>query len=175
MIDQSFIDEFRADQKELVKDLSRDITLGYGSATEANCPNCTYDFVSGGSGASFTNFSGTITLFSGTAYERTYEAKSFKQKCPVCGGVGYLSVPNETIIKAHVFWEIERKGTRVNSPAGWSGQTSVKIKTDSKYHSDFLQAKYFIVDGIRVVPSSTPLIRSMGTADGIIELWCETE
>ena len=95
MIDQSFIDEFRQDQKQHVLDLSRDVVIGFGTTTEADCPNCTYDSIDGSSGASFTNFAGTVTVFSGTAYERTFEAKSFQQRCPVCKGQGYFSVPNE--------------------------------------------------------------------------------
>lgn len=174
MIDQSFIDDFRADQKQLVLDLSRDIVLGYGNSVEEDCPNCTYDSVSDSSGSSFTNFAGTVTVFSGTAYEKTYEAKSFRQRCPICGGKGFLSIPNEVTMKAHVHWEINKEGTYVRTTAGWSGQSAVKIKTDSKYYSNFLQARYFIIDGVRVEPSTPPVIRSMQTADGIVEMWCKT-
>lgn len=173
MIDQDFITEFRVAQKEHVLDLSRTITIGLGNTVEEDCPNCSYDGVSGSSGASFTNFTGTITLFSGTTYEKTFEAKSFKQRCPICGGKGYFSIPNEKPVKAHVHWIIE-KTTLPSSPAGKSGQTTVKIKADSLHYSDFLNAKYFIIDGVTVEPSSVPVIRSMQVADGIVEMFCQT-
>lgn len=177
MIDQSFIDEFRDCQQAHVRDLSRLVTIGFGSNVEEDCPNCTYDYIDGSSGATFTNFSGTVTLFSGTAYERTFESKSFKRHCPVCGGVGYFSIPNEKTIQMHVHWATDQRGydaTYPVTPIGFSGQNSVKLKTNSSYYSDFSSARYFIVDGIRVEPASTPVIRSIKTDSGIVEIWCRT-
>ena len=174
MIDKSFIDEFRVAQKEHVRDLSRDIVVGFGTTVEEDCPNCTYDSVAGISGASFTNFTGSITVFSGTAYEQTFEAKSFRQRCPVCQGQGYLSIPNEKTILSHVHWVVEARGSLPVSVVGLSGQNTVKLKTDSSHYDDYLRAKYFVVDGVRVEPSSTPVIRAMGTANGIVEIWCKT-
>lgn len=174
MISDSLIDQFRAYQKQHVLDLSRSVTLGFGNTIEEDCPNCTYDQVGGTSGATFTDFTGSVTLFSGTPYERIFEARSFRQKCPVCGGKGFFSIPNEIIIQAHVHWDTRSSDTYPNSPAGWSGQNQVKIKTDSTHYDDFLRAKYFIVDGVRVEPSSTPVVRAMKTNDGIVEIWCKT-
>ena len=174
MIDRSFIDEFRRAQKEHVLDLSRDIVIGFGSTIEEDCPNCTYDSVGGVSGASFTNFTGSITVFSGTAYEQTFEARSFRQRCPVCKGQGYFSVPNEKTIKSHVHWYTAAIDSYVNTTAGLSGQNTVRLKTDSAHYEDFLSAKYFIIDGVRVEPVATPVIRSMGTDDGIVEILCRT-
>ena len=130
--------------------------------------------VGGSSGASFTNFTGSITVFSGTAYEQSFEARSFRQRCPVCKGQGYLSIPNEKTIQSHVHWEVEARGSLPVSVVGLSGQNTVKIKTDSTHYNDYLRAKYFIVDGVRVEPTSTPVIRAMGKADGIVEMWCKT-
>jgi hypothetical protein len=175
MIDQSFLDEFRVAQKQHVLDLSKDTVIGYGTSREEDCPNCTYDGVAAASGASFTEFSGTVTVLSGTPYARTFEAKSFRQRCPICGGKGYFSAPNEKTIKAHVRWsDTEKQDSYPNSPAGWSGQHTVKIKADSVYYSDFTNAKYFKVDGTRVEPMSAPVVRSMGSKDGIVEMWCRT-
>lgn len=177
MIDRSFIDEFRRDQQQHVLDLSREVVIGFGTTTEEDCPNCTYDSVGGSSGASFTNFTGTVTVFSGTAYEQTFEAKSFRQRCPVCKGQGYLSVPNEETILSHVYWATDQRGYNVtlpNSPVGFSGQNSVKLKATSFYYNDYRKAAYFIVDGVRVEPASSPTIRSMGTDSGIVEIWCRT-
>lgn len=175
MISQTFLDKFKSDQKEHIRDLSRTVTVGYGNTTTADCPNCTFDYVSGSSGASFTSFSGTVTLFSGTAYERTFEAKSFKQRCPICGGVGKFSIPNEEELLMHVYWDYREKGgTYPVSIVGESKQLSVKLKTDSVYFNKVSTAKYFLVDGVRVEPYSTPVIRSMQSTDGIVEIWCRT-
>lgn len=177
MIDQSFIDEFREAQKEHVRDLSRDVVIGFGNTTEEDCPNCTYDGVSGSSGSSYTSFSGTVTLFAGTTHEVTFEAKPFQNRCPRCGGKGYFSIPNEKTLKLHVHWATDQRGydvTYPNTPAGWSGQNSVKLKADSQHYSDLSRAKYFIVDGVTVEPASTPVIRSMQSDDGIVEIWCRT-
>jgi hypothetical protein len=175
MIDQSFLDEFRVAQKEHVLDLSQDVIIGYGNSIEEDCPNCTYDGMVGASGASYTEFIGTVTVLSGTPYERTFEAKSFKRRCPICGGKGFFSAPNEKTIKAHVHWDSGRSWeTYPNSPAGSSGQNTVKFKADSIYYPDFLTAVYFKVDGVRVEPSSTPIVRAMGSSDGIVEIHCST-
>ena len=41
--------------------------------------------------------------------------------------------------------------------------------------SDLLNAKYFMVDGVRVEPSSVPIIRVMGNkTTGIVEIVCRT-
>jgi hypothetical protein len=175
LISTSFLDKFRVDQKEHVRDLSRSVTLGYGSTTTADCPNCTFDYVSGSSGATFTNFSGTVTLFSGTGYERTFEAKSFKQRCPICGGVGKFSIPYEEVLLMHVYWNYDEKGdTYPTTIIGKSKQLSVKLKTDSIYFNKIATAKYFLVDGVRVEPYATPVVRSMQSTDGIVEIWCRT-
>jgi hypothetical protein len=175
MIDQSFLDEFQVAQRQHVLDLSKDVLIGSGNSIEEDCPNCTYDGVSGSSGAIFTAFSGTITVLSGTPYARTFEAKSFRQRCPLCGGKGYFSAPQEKYIKAHVHWpDMEKQDSYPYSPAGWSGQHAVKIKANSAYYADFLAAKYFRVDGTLVEPMSSPIVRSMGKADGIVEIWCST-
>lgn len=177
MIDSSFLDEFRQAQKEHVLDLSRDVVIGFRSTLEEDCPNCTYDSVGDSSGASFTNFIGLVTVFSGTIYEQTFEAKPFRQKCPICKGVGYFSIPNERIIKSHVYWATDQRGYSVTLPItsiGFSGQNSVKLKADSVYYSDYCKAKYFLVDGIRVEPASSPTIRSIGNDNGVVEIWCRT-
>jgi hypothetical protein len=174
MIDQAFIDEFRKDQKQHVLDLSRNTIIGYGSSIEEECPNCTYDGVAGASGASFTSFSGTVTVLEGTPYAKTFEAKSFRRHCPVCGGKGFFSAPNEKTIKAHINWADKDRNSYPNSPVGISGQNTVKIKADSIYYDDFLVATYFKVDGVTVEPITTPVIRGMAAADGIVEIWCGT-
>jgi hypothetical protein len=176
LINPAFLDEFRRDQKEHVRDLSRLVVVGYGNTTTADCPNCTFDYVSNSSGATYTAFTGTVTLFSGTGYERTFEAKSFKQVCPVCGGKGFFAIPNEESILMHVYWyDGEKFGTFPSAPLGRSRQRQVKLKTDSVYYDKLMTAKYFKVDGIEVEPSSDTIIRSVGTTDGIAEVWCTTK
>lgn len=174
LVPVSFLDEYTKLQKQLVLDLSRDVVIGYASNTEEKCPNCYYDHVTGSSSSSFTDFAGTITLFSGTAYERSVVATPFRQRCPICSGQGLLKIPNEQTIPIHVIWETTRTDTYPRSEVGFSGQNVVTLKTNSKYYSDFLEAKYFVVDGVTVAPRSTPVIRGMGSSDGIVEIVCET-
>jgi hypothetical protein len=173
LIPPGFIQDFVRDQKQLVKDLSRYILVGFGNALEEQCPNCTYDSVSGGSGASYKAFMGTVTVFSGTSHERTFTTRSFKRVCPICHGEGVIKVPAEKEILCHVYWPTD-SSSYPPSPAGMSGQNKVRLKTDSYYYSDFLSASYFIVDGVKVSPSTTPVIRAMGGTNGIVEIWCET-
>jgi hypothetical protein len=174
MIPVEFLEDYRRDQKELVFDLSRDIVVGSDPVT-ADCPNCYYDGVAGSSSATPTNFVGSVTVFEGTSEERTYTALSFNNICPICRGKGKLVSANESIIPAHVLWYSDKFAKSYpDSPAGYSGQNLIKIKTDSKYYEDFLHAVYFIIDGVRVLPSSTPVIRGMGSDDGIVEMFCKT-
>ncbi len=175
LVPKQLLKEFTKDQKQLVRDLSRSIIIGTGSLLEEDCPNCFHDFVSGSSTGTFSNFVGTKTLFAGTAYERVVTATVFKQVCPICRGQGKLSIPTEKTILANYHWEIPDGDSMPITPVGQEGQHALIIKADSKYYSDFVNAKYFIVDGVRVEPSSVPIIRVMGVkTDGIVEIVCRT-
>jgi hypothetical protein len=175
LVPTQLLKDFTKDQKQLVKDLSRPIVIGMGSLLEEDCPNCFHDFVSGSSTATFSNFSGTKILFEGTAYSRSVTATPFKQVCPICRGEGKLSVPTEKSIVANYHWEIADGESLPITPVGQEGQHALIIKTDSRYYPDFVNAKYFLVDGVKVVPNSVPIIRVMGTkTDGIVEIVCRT-
>lgn len=175
LIPTDFLKNAKDNQRQHVRDMSRDIIIITGNEFTEDCPNCYYDSVAGTSSASYTGMSGTITIFSGTAYEQTFEAKNFRRICPVCNGVGYFTIPEQKIILAHIYWTTnQRFETYPESPAGSEGQNTVKLKANSDYYSDFVDAAYFIVDGIEVKAASTPIIRSIGQKDGIVEIWCRT-
>ena len=173
MIDDDFLAECRTAQKDHIADLSRPITVGFEDTQEVNCPNCTYDGATGSSGAIYTAFSGTLTLFSGTAYVRTVTATPFNQRCPICKGVGFLYIPNELTIVCHVYW-LSAATTYPDSPVGWLGQNTVKLKTNTQHYGYFVRAKYFVVDGVRVTPYTTPITRSVKLTEGVVEIMCRT-
>jgi hypothetical protein len=175
LIPEAFIAEYTEAQKQLIADLSREIVVGFGSSDEVDCPNCRYDGVSGSSGAQYTAFTGSVVLFAGTPNERTFEAIPFRKVCPVCGGKGFFSVPREESIMAHVKWNAKQPdGTYPDSTVGSEGQDNVRLKTNSLHYEDLLAAKYFVIDGTRVLPYSVPVIRGMQGTDGIVEIWCRT-
>jgi hypothetical protein len=176
IVPKQLLKEFTKAQKQLVKDLSRPIVIGAGSLLEEACPNCFYDLTNEAStGTHNTRFTGTQVLFAGTIYERTVSAKAFNQKCPVCKGAGKFIIPTEKSILANYHWEIADGESLPITPVGEEGQHALIIKADSKYYPDFVNAKYFMVDGVKVVPSSVPIIRVMGTkTDGIVEIVCRT-
>jgi len=175
LVPKQLLKDFTKDQKQLVKDLSRPIVIGMGSLLEEDCPNCFHDFVSGSSTGTFSDFVGTKTLFAGTVYERTVSATPFKQVCPICRGVGKLTVPTEKSILANYHWEVPDGDSMPITPVGEEGQHAIIIKTDSRYYPDFVNAKYFVVDGVRVEPSSVPIIRVMANkTTGIVEIVCRT-
>lgn len=175
LVPKQLLKEFTKDQKQLVRDLSRPIVLGTGSLLEEDCPNCFHDFVSGSSTSTFSNFTGTKTLFAGTIHERIVTATTFKQVCPICRGAGKLSIPTEKTILANYHWEVPDGDSMPITPVGQEGQHALIIKSDSNYYSDFVNAKYFIVDGVRVEPSSAPIIRVMSKkTTGIVEIICRT-
>jgi hypothetical protein len=177
LVPPKFVDDFIKDQKQLIKDLSRSVTLGFPESVTVNCPNCYYDGASDSSTSIWTGLSGDITVFSGTSSEYTVVAKPFRQKCPVCGGTGALSIQRQTTIQAHVKWtnnKIATDSTYPVTPAGYEGQETVRIRADSRHYDDFVKATYFIVDGVTVKPASPPYIRSMKKADGIVQIVCKT-
>jgi hypothetical protein len=176
LVPKSLLKEFTKDQKQLVKDLSRSIIIGMGSLLEEDCPNCFYDIITKSSTGEYSGFTGSKTLFAGTAYERIVNAIPFtKSICPVCKNVGKFSVPNEKSILANYHWETPDGDSLPITPVGQEGQHALIIKTDSKYYADFVNAKYFVVDGVRVEPSSIPIVRVMANkTTGIVEIICRT-
>ena len=174
MIPQGFLNKFRKAQKQLVLDLSRPVVVGFNSSLVESCPNCFYDSASGSSGAVFTNFSSPVTLFAGTASERVITPKPFKKVCPVCRGEGKLTVAFEKTIKASVLWESSDPTTNIGTSVGEYLHHWVILKSDSKYYPDYIAADYFIVDGVKVDPNSTPYVRSLEVSDGIVEIMCTT-
>jgi len=176
LIPKTFLDDAKKYQRQHVEDMSRDITIVTGEQLTEECPNCYYDTVAGTSSASYTGLAGTITLFSGTAYEQVFEAKNFRQICPVCKGVGSFSIPLTVTIKAHISWEdsASQQSTLVTSSPGIEGQSRVKIKSHSADYNYYLNAEYFIIDGIELLPDTVPIVRGIGQKDGIVELWCKT-
>jgi len=175
LVPTEFLDAFTEDQRQLINDLSRSIKIGL-SPTKEDCPNCYYDGMAGSSAAIHTSFVGSITVFAGTADERTYTAVPFNNICPICRGKGYLVSSNEKTLSAHVWWYSNDKvgQSYPDSPVGYSGQNVVKIKSHSDNYSDFKNALYFVIDGVTVLPSSTPVLRGMGTSEGIVEIFCKT-
>ena len=176
LIPKTFLEEAKKNQRQHVEDMSRDITIVTGDQLIEECPNCYYDTVAGTSAASYTGLTGTITLFSGTAYEQVYEAKNFRQICPICKGVGSFSVPLTITVKAHINWydSASQQSVLISSPPGTEGQSRVKIKSHSDNYDSYLRAEYFIIDGIEVLPDTVPIVRGIGQKDGIVELWCKT-
>jgi len=177
LIPTDFLKNAKDNQRQHVKDMSRDIVIVTGEDLTEDCPNCYYDTVAGTSAASYTGMTGTITIFSGTAYEQTFEAKNFRQICPVCGGEGVFIVPLTITVQAHVRWGTtgnRQSEVLIPSPPGIEGQHKVKLKSHSDYYEDYLNAKYFIVDGINVEADTAPIIRGIGQKDGIVEIWCKT-
>jgi hypothetical protein len=174
MIPKSFLNKFRKAQKRLVLDLSRAVIVGYNSAMVESCPNCFYDSASGSSGAVFTNFITPKVVFAGTPNERTISPKPFKKICPICRGDGNLTVNSEKTIMASVLWESSDPTTNIGTSVGEYLHHWVILKADSKYYGDFIAADYFVVDGVKVDPNSTPYIRSLEVADGIVEIMCTT-
>jgi hypothetical protein len=175
VITPEFINQFKEDQQSHVMALSRSITIGFSHDITEDCPNCTYDNVTDASGSEHTPFSGVITIFSGTAYQRNLTSIAFRLRCPVCGGVGYFSVPNEIAIRAHVVWDTKGKfATYLRTPAGQGTQNIVKIKTHSRHYQDFVNAEYFVVDDKKVKPISVPAIRGMKNPEGVVEVYCAT-
>jgi hypothetical protein len=175
LVPPQFIKDFRKAQKQLVLDLSRPILIGLGNSLEEGCPNCFYDGYSGASGATFnTSFIAPTTLFAGTTSERIVNPTPFNRICPVCRGEGKLIVPNEESIMAHITWEVSITDTYPSAPPGDVGQHYVMIKADSKYYDDFVNADYFVVDGVRLETVEIPYIRSIKEADGIVEVLCGT-
>lgn len=176
LVPKSLLKEFTKDQKQLVKDLSRPIVIGMGSLLEEDCPNCFYDIVTKSSTGEYSNFTGSKILFAGTAYERTVVGTPFTRSiCPVCRNDGKFSVPNEKSILANYHWETPDGDSLPITPVGQEGQHALIIKTDSRYYPDFVNAIYFLVDGVRVEPSSVPIVRVMGNkTTGIVEIICRT-
>lgn len=173
MVPTSFKKDFLKYQRQLVKDLSREIIIGLDSELSEECPNCFFDYTTGkSSGVKNPDFVGTKTLFQGTIHEITVTAADIRHTCPVCRGEGKFVVPNEKHILAHVTWQL--KQDEPATPAGDAAQDKIAIKADSKYYNDFLQAKYYIVDGRKLLPKDYPIIRGMGMAKGIVETLCVT-
>jgi hypothetical protein len=174
MVPASFKTAYTKYQKQLILDLSRDITIGLESYLEEDCPNCYFDTMNLGSSATFNDtFIEPITIFAGTTSERTITPISFQRGiCPVCRGEGRLSVPNEIIIKARVIWEL--KQGEPATPVGDAAQDKISLKADAKYFDVVNTALYFIVDGRKILLEDYPIIRSLGGTDGIVEWVCVT-
>lgn len=170
-----FIKDYQKIQKQVISDLSRLVIIGLESELVIDCPNCAGDSVTDLSAGIYTAFSGSITVFSGTLYERVITTKPFKNRCSICKGIGKLTAPNEINIPCHVQWGPTSAGSILPSVPGLVGQHAVRIKTDSKYYQLFLKAKYFIVDGIKVLPTVPSRNRGFGTLNGIVEVVATTE
>jgi hypothetical protein len=178
LVPDSFLYHFRKDQKRMIYDLSQDVVVGFEENLSVNCPNCVGDYINDLSLGLHTAFSGSVVVFSGTLYERTITPKPFRKRCPVCKGKGVITVPNEKIMRIHVQWN-PRDGRwldrDVNTSVGEAGQVKVRLKTDSKYYNDFFHAKYFIINGVKVIPIGPPMNRGMGDDDGIVHILAATE
>jgi hypothetical protein len=173
MVPSSFKNDYMKYQRQLVYDLSREIILGLDSELTEECPNCFFDQSTQVSSAvRNTDFTGTKTIFEGTPYAVTVTATDFRHTCPICRGKGIFSVPNEKTIMAHVVWELRQDEPA--SPAGDAAQDKISIKAHSKYYNDFLQAKYFLVDGRKLLVKDYPISRGMGSSTGIVEVLCVT-
>lgn len=173
LISTEFLKEAKKAQRQHIKDMSRNITIVTGNTVTEQCPNCYYDYMTGGSAAIYSGLTGTVTVLSGTADERTFEGINFRQKCPRCNGAGYFSSKETKTVKAHVHWPHDKSSLIASAP-GYEGQARVKLKSSSALYSDYLEAEYFIVDGINVEPESVPVVRSIGQYDGVVEVWCKT-
>lgn len=171
LIDDPFINEYKAAQRNIIVDLSVDIIVGL-APLEAECPNCRYTRMDNASIASHRSFVGPITVFSGTSCERTINNTPFRRTCPICKGLGKLQCANEVTIPAMINWDISRFDASSDhipdTPAGLSFQKIIRIKTDINYWDFIYKAKYFLVDGIRFESIQAPYKRGMGGQYGAV-------
>lgn len=178
LIPTTLLNDAKKNQRQHVKDMSRDIVIITGEQLTEECPNCHYDTVAGTSAASYTGLTGVITVFSGTSHQRTFQASNFRQRCPVCKGAGSFSVPLNVTVKAHVNWydsAYQQSRALIPAPPGIEGQNMVKLKSHSDHYETYLKADLFVVDGVEVLPDTTPIVRGIGQKDGIVEIWCKTK
>jgi hypothetical protein len=171
LIDDIFINEYKTAQRQMVADLSVDITIGL-EPTEVECPNCRYTRMDDSSIATHRSFVGTVTVFAGTSCERTISSTPFRRTCPVCKGKGKLQCASEVTIPAMVNWDPSRFDSSSDAipdtPAGLSPQKVIRIKTDIDYWEYIYKAKYYMINDVRFESIQAPYRRGMGGQYGVV-------
>jgi len=167
MIDPAFIDDYTRLQKQMVLDLSKQVTIGL-PPLEEECPNCAYTDPDNSSLGSFIDFGSPVVVFSGTSCERTIAPTPFKRTCKVCSGKGKLTCAQEVVVPAMV---AKSQIGLPDSPAGIVSQKTYRVKTDIAYYDYFDEAVYYIIDSKKYEKIKPPIKRGMGDNYGVVEVF----
>ena len=150
--------------KQVVEDLNKPIIVSLPPET-ANCPNCIYDSINKKSSGTYdSTFVTPVDVFGKTIQPQP----SFRNRCPVCLGVGYLTNAIDRNVKALVKWNPGAADDIESTPIGREGAAIVRIKV---LRTDFDLVKNgisFLVDGVRYELIRPPTIRGLGTQEELV-------
>ena len=155
-IGQKTKDRFKKSWGNLVDGLSREVIV-YLQENKTECPNCYYDKIHDRS-------SGIPKVFPSNPNYFTVG------RCPVCRGLGVLTVSRKRCIKALVIWNPGGDGANALTftEAGMEGATVVELKTDVCNLEIIRDSKYIVIDGIRTKLAKPPIIRGLGNKSVLI-------
>lgn len=95
------------------------------------------------------DFDRTICTYSGCGVDPITDT-AIDPFCPVCSGVGYTTVMNETSILAHVFWKPADMLNWVTGGQYFTGDCVVQVEYTDTNIASINDAKYVVVDDKRL-------------------------
>lgn len=148
--------------KELITQVNIDlhkVIIAHMPPEKADCPNCIWDSVNKISSGTFqSSFVSPVTIFGNVITPNPFS----RGRCPICLGIGYLSIPSARNIKTLVKWNPKGYNEIQPTPAGREGDPIVRIKALRKDFDTIVNAEYFTVDGVTCVLNAPPTIRGLG-------------